>query len=152
MWGRFALAGVAAGSVAALGAPSLPDAVTVGLASAGVAALGVEGLHHVLKSRTVGASAIRSQVSQNPTLSYFVPFPGVVAIIDASTKGVPGTGMALVIAGAAVFTWIAWEAAIWVVSRSQVSYRLVTNWEVKASKAQRNTLEAAESRWRDRDW
>lgn len=44
------------------------------------------------------------------------------------------------IAGAATFTWLAWEAAIWVVSRSQVAYRLVTKWEVKASKA--------ETRWR----
>ncbi|MGC2190782.1 MAG: hypothetical protein WA751_00395 [Candidatus Dormiibacterota bacterium] len=152
MWGRTAVAGVAAGVVAALGAPSLPGAVAVGLASAGVASLGVEGLHHVLKSRAVGAASIRSEVAHNPTLAYCIPLPGVVAIVDASTKGVPGTDVILVIAGAAAFTWVAWEAAIRVVSRSQVAYRFVTNWRVKASKVHQNQLAAAESRWRDRDW
>jgi hypothetical protein len=152
MWGRLALAGVAAGGGAALGAHSLPDAVAVGVASVGVASLGIEGLHHALKSRDVGAASIRSEVAHNPTLAYCIPLPGVVAILDASTKGVPGTDMTLVIAGAAAFTWVAWEAAIRVVSRSQVAYRFVTNWRVKAGRVQQNRPAAAESRWRDRDW
>lgn len=89
---------------------------------------------------------------QNPAISYFVPLPGMVAIIYASSQGVSGATMALVCTGAAIFTWLAWEAAVWVVSRSQVAYHLVTRWEARASKAQRNTLQAAESHWRDRQW
>lgn len=90
MWGRFAVAGLAGGTAFALGTPSLRDTVAVAIASAGVASLGMERLHHVFKSRTVGASAIRSHVSQNPAMSYFVPLPGVVAIIYASSQGVWG--------------------------------------------------------------
>lgn len=60
--------------------------------------------------------------------------------------------MALVCTATAIFTWLAWEAAVRVVSRSQVAYRLATRWEVRASKAQRNALQAAESHWRDRQW
>ncbi|MGA7087384.1 MAG: hypothetical protein WB116_03750 [Candidatus Dormiibacterota bacterium] len=152
MWGRFALAGLAGGTAFALGTPSLRDTVAVAIASAGVASLGMERLHHVFKSRTVGASAIRSHVSQNPAMSYFVPLPGVVAIIYASSQGVSGATMALVCTATAIFTWLAWEAAVRVVSRSQVAYRLATRWEVRASKAQRNALQAAESHWRDRQW
>jgi hypothetical protein len=130
----------------------VPDALAAGFASAGVAALGLEGMHHLGKSRAVGASAIRSQVSQNPTLAYLVALPGVTAITSASAKGATGPLMALVIVGSAAFTWIAWEAVILVVSKSQLAYRLVTHWELRATRARLRSLESAERSWQDRTW
>ncbi|MGH7641129.1 MAG: hypothetical protein ACREOL_09540 [Candidatus Dormibacteria bacterium] len=152
MWGRFALAGGVAGGIAALGASSLPGALGVGLASAGLASLNVGRLHYALHRPTLGAAAIRSQVANNLTLAYVLPWPGVVAIVVASDRGAPGLTMAAVIAAAFAFTWLAWEGAIAVVSRSHLARRAVTRWEAKASEAQQARLASAESHWRDRDW
>jgi hypothetical protein len=152
MWARVTLVGVVAGFIASLGAPSLPDAVAVGLASGGLPFLGAGFLHPALKRCTVSVAAIRSEVSRSPSLSSVVPLPGVSGIICALIKGVPGPGMALVLAGAAVFTWVAWEATMWVASKSEASYRLLTHGDVQAGRARLSILKAAENRWRDRDW
>ncbi|MGH7758004.1 MAG: hypothetical protein ACREN7_01665 [Candidatus Dormibacteria bacterium] len=152
LWSRFAVAGFLAGGAAALEASSWPDAFGVGLAAAGLALLGVEGLHKALKTRSVVASTIRSEVARNPTLAYLVPLPAVTAVTVASSRGMSVMGMAVVITAGFAFTWLVWEAAIAIVGRWRVAYRLVTHWQVKANVERSRRAAAAESRWRDRPW
>lgn len=95
---------------------------------------------------------MRSHVCQSPTLQCAVPFAGVSAIVVASVHGVPDWALALVVVGAAAFTWVAWEAVMAAASRSPAIYHLITRWEVRAIHAQRGSLEVAEGRWRETGW
>lgn len=152
LWVRPWLAAIAAGTIVATGSSSWREAALVGASAAGLALLGDGRLHRVLKSRAVAAAALRAQVTQSPSLTYLIPFPGIAAVIEVESRSVPWTGTTLVIAGAALFTWVAWEGAIGLASRSSLVHRLLTHWEVKARQRQLQTVTVAESRWRDQTW
>jgi len=152
LWVRPWLAAIAAGTIVATGSSSWHEAALVGATAAGLTLLGDGRLHRVLKSRAVAAAALRARVTQSPGLTYLIPFPGVAAVIEVESRSVSWTDTTLVIAGAVLFTWAAWEAAIRLALRSTLVHRLLTHWEVKARQRQLQTVAAAESRWRDQTW
>lgn len=126
--------------------------VVQAFASAGIACLGFDRLHQLRRSRAAGLSAVRGHVCQSPTLQCAVPSAGVSAIVVASVRGVPDWALALVVVGAAAFTWVAWEAVMAAASSSPSIYHLITRWEERAIHTQRKSLEVAEGRWRDTRW
>ena len=144
--------GLVAGGTVAAGAATLPEALAIGFGAALVSVLGWEGLHRALRTRTVADRAIRSQVANNPSLAYAIPFPGITGIVVAVDRGLSGADVALVIAGAGALTWLMWEAVDWVAARSPRVYGWVTRWESRAIRVRSAQLNAAELRWRERGW
>lgn len=149
---RPAVLGLVAGGAVAIGSSTLPEALVGGVGSAVVSTLGWEGLHHTFRVRTVGERAIRYQVANNPSLAYIIPFPGILAIVEAASRGVSAADTVLVIAGVGALTWLVWEAVDWVAGRSPRVYGWTTRWETRARRVRRAEMDAAELRWRERGW
>ena len=149
---RPAVLGLVAGGAVAVGAATLPEALVVGVGSAVVSTLGWEGLHHTFRARTVGERAIRSQVANNPSLAYTIPFPGITGVVEAAGRGLSAADTTLIIAGAGAFTWLVWEAVDWVAGRSPRVYGWITHWEIRATRVRRAQVDAAELQWRERGW
>jgi|GEM_PF-7039747 len=127
-------------------------AVIVACSAVVFMALGAERLHSPFGSGTAATVAIRWQVAHNPSLAYLIPAISTTGVLAATDRGLAPAGLALVVALAGAFTWLAWESSLRLATRSQRLHRWLTRWNGRVIDTTQRRLDVADLKWKTKQW